>query len=143
MTSLKSTALACTMFFAVAIAAQAQSGVSVTIESISSGVQITGKVTGLTDAARKSHKIVVYVKTDKWYIHPYASGGDGKSWASIGSDGSWKIGTVKRESSASSISALVVPSNSAAPSTAETLGNIPNLAAVEKRLEGTPESGKL
>lgn len=125
------------------VKSQAQPGVSATVETISSGVQITGKVIGLTDAVRKSHNIVVYVKTDKWYIHPYASGGDGKSWASIASDGSWQIRTVKREFPASSIAALVVPSNSAAPSTAETLGDIPSLAAVEKRLEGTPDFGKL
>ncbi len=143
MTSLKSVLLACAMFCACAIAASAQSGVSVTIESIASRAEIRGRVIGLTVDARNTHKIVVYVKTDKWYIHPYSSGGDGKSWASIASDGSWRIGTEKREVPATSIAALVIPITNAAPPTADTLGNIPNITTVEKRLEGTPDFGKL
>ena len=121
----------------------AQEAVQVTIDSISRDHQIVGKVIGLTEAARRNHKVVVFVKTDQWYIHPYAHGGDGKSWASIASDGSWNISTVKREFPASSIAALVVTIESKIPSSIRDLNNISHTAIYVRDLEGTQDYNKL
>lgn len=57
------------------------------------GVFIKGKVTGLRPGEHKKLKVVVYVYTDKWYIHPYKSNDPGKGYAQIEADGSWRIST--------------------------------------------------
>lgn len=121
----------------------AQQGVSVTIERIARNDQISGRVTGLTEVGRKNHKVVVYVKTDQWYIHPHAQGGEGKSWATIAADGSWRIPTVKRDFSASSVAALVIPMQSGLPSTVQNVRDISHQAIVVRGLEGTPNFGDL
>lgn len=121
----------------------AQKAVQITIDSITRDYQIVGKVIGLTENAMGQHKVVVFVKTDKWYIHPYAHGGDGKSWASIASDGSWKISTVKRDFPASSIAALVVAKESKIPSVTKDLNNVSSTAMYMKELEGTQDYNKL
>jgi len=131
------------VFLALLSIASGQEGVAITIQRISQDDQIKGNVTGLTKSGRESHKILVYVKTDKWYIHPYAQGGEGKSWAAIADDGSWKIETVRREFAASSIAALVVPKESRAPSKVTNVRAIPNKAIIVRELEGTPDYGKL
>ena len=71
----------------------AAEGVAISIDKIVQNDHIAGTVTGLTTKGRTEHKVIVYVKTDRWYIHPYERGGAGKSWASIGPQGSWKIET--------------------------------------------------
>jgi hypothetical protein len=62
-------------------------------------VFIKGKVTGLPPkkpgeiGEHENLKVVVYVYTDKWYIHPYKSADPGKGYAQINADGSWRIST--------------------------------------------------
>ncbi|MGR3310134.1 MAG: hypothetical protein ACUZ77_05100 [Candidatus Brocadiales bacterium] len=81
----------------------------INIEHIESDEFISGRVFGIEDAAQYSqYKVVVYVKTDKWYIHPYAGGGAGKSFAEIKRDGTWEIFTVRREFRASKVAAFLV-----------------------------------
>ena len=93
-------------------------------------------------AAQKKHKVVVYAKTDRWYIHPYANAGEGKSWASIESNGSWKIEIVSRSPAASSVAVLVVKSDTNAPPDITNYRDIPSVAVTERKLEGTPDFGK-
>ena len=69
---------------------------------------IEGKVSGLNPGQYERLKVLVYVNTDKWYIHPYQAGGEGKSYAKINQDGTWKIKTVKREFPADKVAVLVV-----------------------------------
>lgn len=121
----------------------AQNKPQITIDSITSDIQINGKIIGLTQEAMEQHKVVVFVKTDKWYIHPYAHGGDGKSWASVDSDGSWKISTVNRGFSAAFIAALVVSNESNVPAVVQDINNLQSIAEVVKKLEGTQDYGKL
>ncbi len=121
----------------------AQERVQVTINKISRDHQISGEVIGLTEAARRNHKVVVFVKTNQWYIHPYAQGGDGNSWASIASNGSWNITTVKRDISASSIAALVVTMESEIPSSVKDLNSISHTAIYIRNLKGTQDYNKL
>lgn len=143
MYSLKTAAIAFLITGVFLGKAYAQHPITVTINSISRDHQIVGNVIGLTETARKNHKVVVFVKTDKWYIHPYAQGGDGKSWAAIAPDGSWKISTVKRDFPASSVAALVVTMGSKVPSPIKNLNSIPHIVIFVKELEGTSDFNKL
>ena len=83
----------CTVFFITLtpLSATAAEGITISIDNISQGDHITGTVKGLSVKGHAELKVVVYVKTNKWYIHPYEQGGEGKSWASIGTNGSWII----------------------------------------------------
>lgn len=118
-------------------------GLSITIDQIVRNEQIAGSVTGLTDVGRRNHRVVVYVKTDQWYIHPYAQGGDGKSWASIAGDGSWKIATVKREFPASEVAALLVRADAKPTSPVPNVRDLPHQAISVKPLTNTPNEGDL
>ncbi len=102
---------------------QAVAEVSITITKIEQDNLITGKVSGLA-GQEANHKVVVYVKTDKWYIHPFASGGPGKAFAEIAKDGAWEIHTVRRDHPAIGVAALVVGRDYPAPATADSMGGI-------------------
>ena len=99
---------------AISMAAMAQTGAeqnrrTIRIESIVPDSFITGYVRGFSQEETAKYKVLVYVKTDKWYIHPYMQGGEGMSFAKINPDGSWKIRTVRREFAADLVAAIVVP----------------------------------
>ena len=121
----------------------AAEGITISIDKITQNDHITGTVNGLTQKGHAELKVVVYVKTNHWYIHPYEQGGDGKSWATIDTKGSWTIKTVLRENPASAVAALVVKHNSDVPSQIENLRGIPNEAIIVRELKGTPDEGKL
>lgn len=100
------------------------------INSIAEDEFIKGKVTNIDNPEK--YKILIYVHTDKWYIHPFAGQDEGKSWAAIKKDGSWSIQTVKRDFNANKIAALVVDSSTAedAPGTLENIAKIKNSALI-------------
>lgn len=120
-----------------------QAGVTVSIDQIVMNDHVSGKVSGLTNRGTSKFKVVAYVKTDKWYIHPYERGGDRKSFALINSDGSWQIETVRRDFAASEIAVLVVEYSSEVPSQVMNVRTIPNKALNVRELEGTDDYGKL
>ena len=70
-----------------------EEGLSITKTAFQRGVFIKGKVTGLQPGLHENLKVVVYMYTDKWYIHPYKSNDPGKGYAEIKPDGSWRIST--------------------------------------------------
>jgi hypothetical protein len=107
--------------------------VSIEILEIKPNEYIKGRVDGLNPAEYEKHKVVVYVKTDKWYIHPFERGGPGKSYATIGKDGKWTIATKKREYLSDYVVALLLRSNYQAPSTAHTLGEIDFVAKFREK----------
>lgn len=117
--------------------------IAIRIDEIRENDYIAGSVTGLTKKGRGQLKVVVYVETDKWYIHPYERGGENKSWASIQANGSWTIETIRREFAASRVAALLVERDSRPPSTTANVRSIPNEAIVVRELEGTTDYGKL
>lgn len=78
---------------------------------------IRGVVEGISQAEVSAYKILVYVLTDKWYIHPYAVNDEGRGYASIKGDGSWQIGTIYRGYQAYKVAFLLVESSTYAPST--------------------------
>lgn len=119
--------------------------VSITIGKIVENQQISGSVGGLAPQDYKNYKVVVYVHTDKWYIHPYAGQDEGLSWASIQSNGTWRIKTVKREFKADKVAALLVKRNYPEPNKIEdeNLEEVQHSAIVIKPLRDTPDYGKL
>jgi hypothetical protein len=129
-----------TVLYVNAIFAQ---GISITIDQITANEQIMGCVRGLASTDRPNYKVIVYVHTDQWYIHPYAGQGEGMSWAPIRENGSWQIRTVQREFKADKVAALLVKRNYPEPSKIESLERIPHRAIVTRELRGTPDYGKL
>jgi hypothetical protein len=117
--------------------------VSITIKEIVADQHISGDVRGLTPKEYSNYKVVIYVHTDQWYIHPYAGQDEGKSWATIQENGRWKISTVQREFKADKVAALVVKRSFSEPSRIEDLDKIPRTATIVKELRGTPDHGKL
>ena len=70
-----------------------QRRLSITKTGFQKGGFIKGKVDGMEREEHENLKVVVYVYTDKWYIHPYKSAEPGKGHAPINADGSWRIST--------------------------------------------------
>jgi len=60
------------------------------------GRHLRGRVTGIPAGEHEDHKVLVYVLTDKWYVHPYAENAEGRGYARVGEDGAWRIETVWR-----------------------------------------------
>jgi hypothetical protein len=101
-------------------------------------------VKGFDKGTETNLKVIVYVHTDIWYIHPFAGGGEGDSWAAVKSDGTWSIPTVKRRFSADKVAALVVPKKFDPPAKLPSLGMITDQEATTvRKLKGTEDYGKL
>ena len=115
----------------------------VTIDRIDENNSIAGHVEGLDRTTAKGYRVVVYVHTDMWYMHPYAGQGEGKSSSSISDDGSWSVETVKRDFLADQVAAVVVPEGYDSPARTPSLKSINGIAIVTKPLRGTPDYGKL
>ena len=103
---------------------------AITIINIVSNKVITGKVSGLKPGQHEDLKVIVYVHTDKWYIHPYVGGGPGKSYAKIEKNGSWQIKTEKREFPADQVAALVVDMDYKPASPVSDIWGIPVIARI-------------
>lgn len=99
-------------------------GITIDKDGIVKNRFIKGRVSGIDASHYDQYKIVVYVLTDKWYIHPYATGGEGKSFAKIAQDGTWKILTVRREFGAYEVAALIVKKDYKPPVTVENIERI-------------------
>ena len=117
--------------------------VEISIESIKSDEAISGRVRDLEAEKTPNHRVVVYVHTDIWYIHPYAGQGEGLSWAAIRPDGKRVIETVRRQFRANKLAAVVVNENYPVRDRTRSLELIPYLAITIKNLEGTQDYGKL
>ena len=103
---------------------------SITIDQVQANRSVSSRVTGLAEGAVGDFKVVVYVHTDQWYIHPYAGQGEGMSWTRLGRDLRWSIQTVKREYVADQVAALLIDSKVDPPATARNLPQIPSRAWV-------------
>lgn len=118
---------------------------TVLINEIVANHQISGEIYGLTPKEYPNYKVIVYVHTDQWYIHPYAGQDEGKSWASIEANGTWRIQTVQRGLKADKVAALLVKQNYPEPCAIERLENIQSNASSwwMQELRGTQNYGKL
>jgi hypothetical protein len=94
------------------------------IDEIVENDHIAGHVVGLSSAVVDEYKVVVYVHTNQWYIHPYAGQSEGSSWASISSTLKWNLGSVRREAPADQVAALLVKANVNPPATMQALGAV-------------------
>jgi hypothetical protein len=84
----------------------------VVVDSITPNEYITGHVSGLPTAAYEKFKVVFYVKTNIWYVHPYAyyEGQDeGYSYSNLNDNGEFKVRTIKRSVPSKELAAVLVP----------------------------------
>lgn len=142
MRSLVSAALVAFLFTQVVSLVRAQDqSPAIQIKSITANQSIEGVVLGISDP--RKIKIIVYLKTDRWYLHPYADRDEGESWAKIDRGGYWSLPTVKRAFKATAIAALVVPMSFDAPGVVDNPKTLPAAAYYQRDLIGTPDYGKL
>ena len=84
----------------------------VSIDSIVRNESIEGHIRGLPQDAYDKFKVVFYVKTNLWYIHPYShyEGQDeGYSYSKIDENGNFKVKTVLRQIPSKELAAVLVP----------------------------------
>lgn len=107
---------------------QSTGSAAIWIEEIVPNSRIRGRASGIASESAANYKILVYVHTDQWYIHPYAGQGEGRSWASLRPGLSWSISTVKRSFAADQVAALLVRTDATVPSTVQALDEIQSVA---------------
>lgn len=86
----------------------------VSIDSITSNEWIKGHVTGLPTEAYDQFKVVFYVKTNLWYVHPYmyyADQPEGYSYSRLNNKGEFKVRTIKRAIPSKELAAVLVPNS--------------------------------
>lgn len=84
----------------------------VTVDEIVRDSHIKGHVTGLPTEALDKFKVVFYVKTNRWYVHPYvysSNQGEGYSYSNLNPNGEFSIKTVRRDVPAKQMAVVVVP----------------------------------
>lgn len=84
----------------------------VSIDSIIRNESIEGHIRGLPQDAYEKFKVVFYVKTNMWYIHPYShyeGQEEGYSYSKIDENGNFKVRTVLRQVPAKELAAVLVP----------------------------------
>ena len=96
------------LVFDAALKYGASSKVSVRMENFETGTTITGRVAGLKPDEVEKYKVLVYVLTNKWYVHPYAENAEGRGYASVKPDGTWTLLTVNRRHRPTKLAILVV-----------------------------------
>lgn len=91
---------------------------------------ITGQVSRLALDQASRFKVVVYVRTDLWYIHPFAGQGQGSSWAELKGDLSWELRTVMRQYTSDRVAALLVERGDPISPTVQEIAQVPAIAWV-------------
>lgn len=84
----------------------------VKVDSIVRNQFIKGHVVGMPTEALDEFKVVFYVKTNAWYIHPYQyypNQDEGYSYSNLNSNGEFKVKTVLRDVPAKELAAVLVP----------------------------------
>lgn len=84
----------------------------VRVDEIVRDSHIAGHVRGLPQDAYQDFKVIFYVKTDRWYAHPYFNTQDpqeGVDFARLRDDGTFRIPSVRRRVPASRLAVSVVP----------------------------------
>ena len=80
----------------------------VSVDEIVKNDHISGHVTGLPTDALEKFKVIFYVKTNRWYIHPYQNETEGYSYSSLNEKGEFRIKTILRTPS-NKLAAVLVP----------------------------------
>jgi hypothetical protein len=82
------------------------------VDEIVKDSYIKGHVEGLPQEAYKKFKVVFYVKTNRWYVHPYLydeGQEEGLSYSNLDSNGEFRVKTVRRAVPAKALAVVVVP----------------------------------
>jgi hypothetical protein len=82
------------------------------IDEIVADKHIKGHIKGLPQDAIENFKVIFYVKTNRWYAHPFfmpENPQEGVAYAKINDDGTFEIQTVRRQVPASRLAVSVVP----------------------------------
>lgn len=106
----------------------------VVITNIVADSSVQGTTTGLPAQTQGKACVLVYVHTDLWYIHPYASAGLGQSFTMVDPQGNWQLETVKRQFPANRVAAIVMPDANAcanAPERTADVRRIQNFVALK------------
>ena len=116
-------------------------GVKISIDAIIKDGHISGKVSGIASKAVGDYKILVYIHTDQWYIHPYVNQGENGSWAALKPDLTWSIPSVKRAFTADKVAALLVDATKMdmkidIPATLSNLGSVNSTAWIVVQANG-------
>lgn len=117
--------------------------VIISIGTIEPNVRISGFVSGLSGDAKRDYKVLVYVHTDQWRIHPDAKAAARDSFGTIAADGTWQVKTVRRKPNADRVGAIVVPATFAPPAKIESLADVPHVSITIRNLKGAGDYGKL
>lgn len=99
------------------------SRIGIMIDEIRTNQHISGRVRDLSPQDYNKYKILIYVLTDKWYIHPYATNEDGRGYASISRVGTWTISTIFRGNQAYLVAALLVKKDFVPPPVIDVYGD--------------------
>ncbi len=114
------------------------------VEEFYPGEQIRGEIAGIHTSLCNRYSVVVYVRTDKWYIHPFAAGGDGRSYGAVDPLCRWSIATVSRYPLPRELAVLLVDKGFDSPSTVFSLEQIPYHAiAIREWNEDVDSTGVL
>lgn len=119
------------------------SPVTVTLSSFRRGIEMRGAVENLPTEDFADFKVVAYVLTDKWYIHPFANNTDGEGFSSIQEGGTWRLKTVWRGHQAYMLALLVVRMTDYVPPQVEVVSANPEqelLARVKAMAERVQEA---
>jgi hypothetical protein len=84
----------------------------VTVDSIVANDHIRGHISGLPTEAYDKFKVVFYVKTNIWYVHPYAyyeGQEEGYSYSNLNAEGEFQVKTVKRAVPSKELAVVLVP----------------------------------
>jgi LmbE family N-acetylglucosaminyl deacetylase len=88
-----------------------------------SNSHLAGRVVGFSPEECRELKVLVYVLTDKWYVHPWDSPEPGKGYAAVDDQCAWRISSVWHGFQAKRLALLVTHAETQAPPRVEFFGN--------------------
>jgi hypothetical protein len=84
----------------------------VIVDAIVANQYIKGHISGLPTEAYDKFKVVFYVKTNIWYVHPYTyyqGQEEGYSYSNLNANGEFQVKTIKRAVPSKELAAVLVP----------------------------------
>ena len=84
----------------------------VAVDEIVKNSHIKGHIRGLPTDAYEKFKVVFYVKTNRWYVHPYThyeGQEEGYSYSNLNANGEFQVKTVRRDVPSKKMAVVLVP----------------------------------
>jgi hypothetical protein len=82
------------------------------VDELVKNSHIKGHIKGLPTEAYAKFKVVFYVKTNRWYVHPYSyyeNQEEGYSYSNINENGEFRVKTLRRDVPSRKLAVVVVP----------------------------------